>query len=293
MRNGDFSQLPVIIYDPATTTINEAGVRTRQPFPGNIIPADRVSPISRYFQQWLPDPVNGSLQANYLTTLPFGFNNDNTTNKGDIYLTGAHQLSMLFSMGLREQATLHRNAGNNLPLPYANTRMVKEHTLVAQIKHNWVPSGNIVNQISYGYTRFNIPITNVTIEGDYPQNAGVTGLPPGEAASAFPEIAFNGPNSPTNWRGTNSRAFLDLTNTFTLQENLQWTTGRHAITFGGELQWSQINGKERLYGSLANWNFSNLQTAGFNASGALNAATGHAYASYLLGAVNSAGITDD
>jgi hypothetical protein len=292
MRAGDFSQLPVVIYDPATTTTNAAGVRTRQPFPGNIIPPERISSISKYFQQWLPDPVNSAIQSNYLGTLPFGFNNDNTTNKGDVYLSSAHQLSGVFSMGRRAQATLYRNAGNNLPLPYADTRMVKEHTLVSQIRHNWVPSGNIVNQLSYGYTRFNVPITNVTMD-DHPKKAGLTGLPPGEADSAFPEIAFAGPNVPTNWRGTNSRAFLDLTNTFTLQDNLQWTTGKHAVTFGGEVQWSQINGKERLYGSLANWNFSNLQTAGFNAAGALNTATGHAYASYLLGAVNSAGITDD
>ncbi|MBK5292502.1 MAG: hypothetical protein JJE04_12605 [Acidobacteriia bacterium] len=293
MRAGNFSQLSVPIFDPLTTAANASGVRTRAPFPANTIPPNQISKASQYFQQGLPDPVNPSLQSNYLTSLPFGFNNDNTTNKVDLTINDHHSTSFLFSKGHRGQATLYRNAGNNLPLPYADTRAVDEYTLTTQAKHNWVPTGNIVNQISYGYARFNVPITNVTVEGNYPTKAGITGLPPGEADSSFPEIAFGGPNAPTGWRGTNSRAFLDLTNTFTLQDNLQWTVGRHSVTFGGEIQWSQINGKERLLGSFATWNFSNLQTAGFNAAGTLQAAQGHSYASYLLGAVNSAGVTDD
>jgi hypothetical protein len=292
MRAGNFSQLPVLIYDPASTTTNAQGIRTRQPFPNNTIPAERISKISQYFQQFLPDPVNNALQSNFLGTLPFGFNNDNTTNKVDLTVTSAHQMSFLFSKVRRGQATDYRNAGNNLPLPYADTRMVTEHTLTAQLRHNWVPTGNLVNQFSYGYARFNVPITNVTMDAEHPKKAGLIGLPPGEADSSFPEIAFGGPNSPTGWRGTNSRAFLDLTNTFTMQDNLQWTTGRHSVTFGGELQWSQINGKEPLFGSIATWNFSNLQTAGFNASGTLVTTTGHSYASYLLGALNSASVTD-
>ncbi len=292
MRAGNFSQL-VPVFDPRTTVANAAGVRTRAPYPGNVIPANQISRISQSFQQALPDPVNSSLQSNYLTSLPFGFVNDNTTNKVDLTINAQHSTSFLFSKGHRGQATLYRNAGNNLPLPYADTRAVDEYTLTTQAKHNWVPTGNIVNQISYGYARFNVPITNVTVDGKYPIKAGLTGLPGGEADSSFPEIAFGGPNSPTGWRGTNSRAFLDLTNTFTLQDNLQWTTGRHSVTFGGEIQWNQINGKERLLGSNATWNFSNLQTAGFNAAGTLQTAQGHSYASYLLGAVNSANVSDD
>lgn len=293
MRAGNFSQLTVPIFDPLTTTSNAAGVRTRDPFPGNIIPANRISKVSQSFQQYLPEPTNPGLQSNYVTTLPFGFNNDNTTNKVDLTINDKHSLSGIFSKGHRGQATLYRSGGNNLPLPYADTRAVDELTLTAQAKYNWVAGANLVNQVSYGYARFNVPITNVTVDGKYPIKAGLTGLPPGEADSSFPEIVFAGPNAPTGWRGTNSRAFLDLTNTFTLQDNLQWTVGKHSVTFGGEIQWSQINGKERLLGSLATWNFDNRQTAGFNAAGTLQSTQGHAYASYLLGAVNSAGITDD
>lgn len=59
MRNGDFSQVtdltgrPIVIYDPLTT--DAAG--NRQPFPGNIIPASRISPFAREFLKAIPMPT--------------------------------------------------------------------------------------------------------------------------------------------------------------------------------------------------------------------------------------------
>ena len=45
----------IVIYDPATgRDVN--GVWTRDPFPGNIIPADRINPTARAIMQYWPDP---------------------------------------------------------------------------------------------------------------------------------------------------------------------------------------------------------------------------------------------
>ena len=121
----------------------------------------------------------------------------------------------------------------------------------------------------------------------------MTGLPPGESASSFPEISWSGPTAPGGWRGTNSRAFTEGLNTFTLQDNVQWTHGKHSVTLGFQAQWMQANEFTRTYGSLATWNFSNTQTAGFNSAGTLQTTTRNAYASYLLGAVNSANVIQD
>jgi hypothetical protein len=58
MRNGDFSALlaqGTIIYDPATA--QPAGARVvRQPFPGNIIPANRINPIAAAVLEYFPLP---------------------------------------------------------------------------------------------------------------------------------------------------------------------------------------------------------------------------------------------
>ena len=59
MRNGDFSGLVdasgrlIVIYDPQTgRDVN--GVWTRDPFPGNRIPADRINPTARAIMKVLP-----------------------------------------------------------------------------------------------------------------------------------------------------------------------------------------------------------------------------------------------
>jgi hypothetical protein len=297
-RRGDFSALPVIIYDPRTTRPNPNGTGfIRDPFPGNIIPPDRLSPISQYFQSFLPDPTNNALQNNYLGgNLPIGFNNDNITVKTDVVLTSTQQASVMVAHGRRAQSTAYRggnNAQTALPLPYTETRLVEEVPTTAQIKHTYVLGGNWVNQSSFGFSRLSVPIANATIDGRYPQEAGLTGLPPGEADSSFPEIGFAGPNAPTQWRGTDARAFTEYLNNYTLQNNLNWTHGKHAMTFGLQAQRMDANERERTYGSLATFGFSNVQTAGFGPTGTLLAATGHAYASFLLGDLNATAVIED
>ncbi len=69
MRNGDFSELlaaGITIYDPATAVRRADGRIERQPFPGNIIPAARISPIAReYMQYWpLPNQAGDTQQQN-------------------------------------------------------------------------------------------------------------------------------------------------------------------------------------------------------------------------------------
>lgn len=291
-RTGDFSDLPTTIFDPASTA-NVNGVNTRQPFPNNVIPPTSLSKASLFLEGALPDATSSGIQNNYLGSLPVGFNNWNTTDKVDFNLNERNTVFVLFSRGHRSQSTPYRDSGNSLPLPYAVTRWVDEIPTTAQVKHTFVARPNLINQISYGLSRFWIPITNSTIDGDWMTKAGVSGLPAGEAASSFPEITFSGPNSITGWRGTNARAFTEAINDFTLQDNAQWTRGKHSVTFGVQMQWNQANEKTDAYGSLATWNFSNTQTAGFSPTGTLQTSTGNSYASYLLGAVNSAGVTQD
>src|SRR5439155_22086214 len=112
------------------------------------------------------------------------------------------------------------NAPTALPLPYAETRLVEEAPTSAQVKHTYVLGSRWVNQASAGFSRLAVPIFNATIDGQYPTKAGLRGLPRGEADSSFPEIAFAGPNAPTQWRGTDSRAFTEYLNNYTLQNNL-------------------------------------------------------------------------
>jgi len=76
MRNGDFSALlpGIVIYDPATAFLRSDGRVERTPFPGNIIPTGRISPIARkYLSYWaLPNlPCsNAECRNNLIAPVP-------------------------------------------------------------------------------------------------------------------------------------------------------------------------------------------------------------------------------
>ncbi|MGH9664870.1 MAG: carboxypeptidase regulatory-like domain-containing protein, partial [Bryobacteraceae bacterium] len=60
MASGDFSSLltsggaPIAIYDPATTRPGADGAYIRDPFPGNMIPANRVNPVGAAVLSYFP-----------------------------------------------------------------------------------------------------------------------------------------------------------------------------------------------------------------------------------------------
>jgi hypothetical protein len=291
-RQGDFSELSVAVYDPRSTT-TVGNVTSRQPFPGNKL--NYISPFSAAFQQYLPEPTNSGLTSNYLGSLLIGQNNDNGTVKVDANLTDAHRLSYLFTRGRRGPTTPYREDPAPIPLPYTDTRIVDEVPTVMQLKHNWVISPSLLNQLTLGFNRLWVPITSATMDGKYasPSSVGMKGLPHGEADLSFPQVGFSGPNAPTSWHMPNSGTFTDCNNTFTVQDSAQWIRSKHAVKFGFQAQRLQDNYKARNTGNVFRANFSNAQTEGFSATGTPLTSTGHAYASYLLGALSSANINDD
>jgi hypothetical protein len=97
-RNGDFSTATTIIYDPATGNPDGTG---RQPFPGNVIPADRISPVALNILAQVPQPnIPGVAfgQVNY--ELP-SFEREKTTQAVNVKLnynpTNNDQMSLRFS----------------------------------------------------------------------------------------------------------------------------------------------------------------------------------------------------
>jgi hypothetical protein len=297
MRQGDFSELPVAIYDPLTT-VSVTGGFARTAFPGNIIPANRISAISKAYQSLLPAPTNSGLQNNYLGSVPVAYNNDSFNTKVDYNLTASHRVSGIYTHGKRSQPGPYRETSSAtpqtvLPLPYTSTRLVTEIPTVVQAKHNWTLSSNLVNQANFSFNHFFVPITNATSDGKWSTKSGLKGLPAGDASDAFLEAAFAGPNAPSGWRGTDARDFEDNNYNYTFQDSLLWVKNKHSFKFGFQYQHTSDHVKTNDTGSLLTTNFNNLQTAGFNPTGGLLSGTGNAYASYLLGALNSATVNED
>ncbi len=308
-RTGDFTELGVNIYDPLSTTC-VAGVCTRKQFSDpsrgtaanpqglNIIPANRISAISNVYQSLLPAPTSTGVANNYLGQVPVGYNNDSVNIKVDYDITDRQRLSGLFTRGERSQSGAYREVSTAvpqtaLPLPYTSTRLVTEIPTVYQVKHNWTISPNLINQVSFGFDHFFVPITNATSDGMWSTKSGIKGLPPGDASNAFLEAAFAGTNSPAGWRGTDARDFEDNNYNYTIQDSLLWVRGKHSFKFGGQYQRTYDKVKNDDTGTFFVSNWSNNQTAQFSSGSTLNTATGNSYASFLVGALSTATINDD
>jgi hypothetical protein len=69
MKRGDFTETTALIYDPAT---GSADGRGRTPFPGNIIPSNRIDPIAARIAALIPDPNIANLPANQFTNNYYG-----------------------------------------------------------------------------------------------------------------------------------------------------------------------------------------------------------------------------
>jgi hypothetical protein len=294
-RSGDFSALPTAIYDPDTTTCAASGICTRQVFPGNLIPSNRLSKVSQSFQSYLPAPTTGNIQNNYLTELPETVSINNTTDKVDVNLSDKNRFFAMFSYGKYSTNFTGSLAPNTdaLPLPYTQARVVQENPLTAQLHDTYVVSPTLVNQFSLSFARMYIPLLSDTAAGNYPQKAGLTGLPAGLASQAMPDVNFNGTNAPIGWAGTNSHPTIEAANTYVAQNNVQWTHGKHALTFGFQYEALQDNFTNPTTGTLASFTFSNNETAAFSPTGSILSNTGNSYASYLLGAVDSSSVTQN
>jgi hypothetical protein len=304
MTQGDFTELGsgTYLYNPLTNSCT-GSTCTRQPLMGmkngqltaNVIPASLISPISQYEQKFLPAPNSAGLSQNYLGGgVPTGYKSVEFVSKFDYDLTKAQRISFLFTHG----ASSNFGYGANLPLPYVNGDTYRISPTMIVIEHSFVITQHMVNQFKYGFTRFPQPVkapTDLGVKEFSATAAGITGLPPGQASGNFPGTSFATstafPTSPTTWtqNGGADASHDVVPNAFTLIDNLQWSKGKHSITFGIQMQWLEDNTAAQTSPSgIYTQAFSPISTANYVGTTLSSTTTGYSYASFLLGAVNSA-----
>lgn len=284
---GDFSALPGKIYDPSTTTTTN-GVNTRQPFPNNQVPLN--SKVAAFLQSLLPVPQTSGLSNNYFNTYTNGSYNRAYLAKIDVDITKSNRASFLFQRSSNGSLAY----GSILPVPYSSARGSSSTQYVAQIDDTQTITPNLLNLFGVNFLRVSSIAVNPTAGGGYAAKAGLLGLPPGQLTDIFPQVTFNGPNSPTGWDQGNT-GFAEIPASEVVQDNVQWSRGRHSLTFGVQFIYQQEN-----LVLPSQWNqglvFNNSETGGFIATGpnvgTIDPTTGNSYASFLLGLVDNAGFLD-
>jgi carboxypeptidase family protein/TonB-dependent receptor-like protein len=318
---------PIAIYNNTCTSGGCSSVQFQCPMTStnatnagklNIIPgspacpvsgmANPISAVSQSFQSYLA--TNG-VNAYFASAYPSGLvplaNNylaqgllsvtdqDTTTEKVDYNINEKNRLFVDFTKGRFYQPnTGSLTSGTSyLPVPYIQARTNQEFVTTAEAHETMTFSPSLVNDFGYIFSRLLVPEKNITAAGDYPTKAGLTNLPAGIASTAFPVINFSGTSEvPISWAGTNANASTEAQNTYTLQDNLLWTKNRNHFTFGFQWQALEDNDNNPLSGSLATFNFANTETTQI-VSGTPSPSQGNAYASFLLGLVDSSTVVEN
>jgi hypothetical protein len=94
MLSGDLSGSPTPIYDPNTGNADGTG---RTPFPGNIIPANRISPIVQKLIPFFPTPNLPGIENNYNLNQGFEYNLHKIDTKIDYNATSKLRVSGRFA----------------------------------------------------------------------------------------------------------------------------------------------------------------------------------------------------
>jgi hypothetical protein len=320
---GDFSAFlalstPIKIYDPssqAACTANATDGFCRYQYgytagatkgpagnptltgKANVIPSSEFAPMAKAMQAFLPNSQIGTgLQNNYLAPNATGLTNWSMTHRLDYIVNSRDTLSFVAAIGRQAssnpvgQTTSGRNVG---PVPYNYGQTYAPKTAVGVIEETHVFSPHLLNQLKWGYARYNGPTFNPDQQSAYSATTmGITGLPAGQAQQTFPIVTFAGTDAPTNWGGTTAN--ITLAENYTVLDNLQWTVGKHSFTFGGQTAWLLYNTVSATGGTTPiTLAAAVTETAGISkGSYTVAANTGVAYASFLIGQVDKGSLTD-
>jgi hypothetical protein len=262
------------------------------------IPANELSAIALAMQKQIPTLINQNPTNNYAAANSSALSNWSTTDRIDWNISQKDTMTFTAALGRQAssvpvgQTTAGRNTG---PVPYNYGQAYAPKTAVGIIEETHIFSSNLINQMKYGFARYNSTAINADQGPAFAASTayGINGLPAGQAAASFPITTFAGTDAPTNWAGYTANA--GISNSYTLIDNVQWNKGKHSFTFGTELAWIQYNFNTAIGGSTPlTLTTAVTETAGFTStSTSPTPATGVAYASFLLGQIDKQGLTQN
>jgi len=273
-RGGDFSAPGnATLYDALNIFTDAQGNLQRTPFAGNIIPANRISPVSRYFLNLLPLP---NLPGNILNFVGSASNQRNSTDisiKGDQYLGEKHRLAVYYQYTKPTQdngSFLGSTFGTNTSDTINRTRLEWNYTI----------RPNLVNQAQYGFTRH----VNIAAQNSLGQNLGAKAGLKGYFDPNCPDITVDRlrPGEADICGSASEASRFSLVST--VNDSLLWNHGKHTVKGGIQfIRWnSNVNAGGGSTGgapipAVGLFRFFAYETGNTNQAG------GSAWASFILG----------
>jgi hypothetical protein len=295
MKQGDFSEWPFPVYDPATTRpadpnqpLSTTNV-TRDQFMGcdpvnnpqpNVICPDRFAgSLALQWLQFLPDPNLPGLTNNYQVPTPrpeelLGHANYLLV-RGDMYYGDKDHISVtVWYQGAKA------NFISTLPTQISNERFTApQFSFVDRLRWDHTFSPTVLNHFGFGYLDRNEGYGSIdwALHPDLlPRIAGVatTEYPPQIGLADYVSMGNDAGNNELNRTTRQTYVFLDT---------LTWVKGRHTFKFGFEYRDLGQNIRSGL-GQAGRFSFDR------GATSLLGQNSGNSVASFLLEAVGSANV---
>jgi len=295
MTQGNFTQVAPI-YDPATTT-TAGGATTRQPFAGNIIPRTRFSKVAGNILPAIPAPNTSAITGNFNYTGSSITNDYIWSLKIDHTIKEKHRLA--FFLTHENQAV---TTDQYWPGPLSNGLISYQQPDNYRWNYDLLIKPTMLMHTTFGFTRQQQRWDNPLQNGF----ASKIGLPLTGKANATPVIGFETdmpspglpgsslissailPANTTVWGMTQGKVADGGQWNWTTHFNsaVTWTRGKHEFKFGGDIRRLRTTGNDWA-GTNGFYYFNRAQTA---APGQITS-TGHSFASFLLGVVNTGAST--
>jgi hypothetical protein len=292
-RGGDFSNLRngtggvVPIYDPASSRSDGAGGVVRDQFPGNRLPANRVSTASQRILAMMPEPDLPAEQVSnfYSRTGGGRYRNYVSTLKLDHSFSTRHKIAVTYSDQYNPRVIAGQGWGLASPLEGGQSPK-SIHDRTVRVNYDYIARANLLNHVTVGMDRYRNRTQQLSQFEGWNTKLGIQGILWDQGA--FPAINFSG--GVANPRALGGPDFsTNATGRITVTDTLTWIKGRHTLKFGGNY-WPEYANAREGYLSSGNFAFTNLTTSQPNSP--QYSSLGSSFASFLLGGVSSAGIAE-
>jgi hypothetical protein len=273
---GNFSGAGKIIYDPTTNVPCTAGsgcpsgaTVMRSPFPGNIIPANRINPVGQAILSYFPAPNTNP--TGVIDTTNFQ-GKDSLGNHAEqfVYKVEEDPVQWLRLTGSFLYYKSHEPGGNSLESPIGNggtSYLLDRHVDATAINAIFTLNPTTVLTVRYGFNRF----PNITDYVDRGFDQTKLGLPASYVNSLqvkeFPSIALSEGGETVGGSGPSNDVFSSKNLSFSLSKFV----GKHNLTIGfdyraikvGGISWSGAEGAFTFNGIFSQqYNTSAASTGG-------------------------------
>lgn len=234
-----FSGTPIPIFDPNVSYACYGGCSKQ--FPGNIIPASRVSTAGKNtLLNFFPKPnlpgIDNGWYDNFFVDSPTTYSQNqidarydqNITDNDRLYLTYHYVNQNILDTDPYHGATAVPGAGD---ADQANKEDLETQTISATFTHVFSPT--TLNEVRFGFSRYAQNQFSLLNGTDYSTKFGVGNIavPGYEATIGYPYV-FMGTGYLTG--GSSYKPYHVLDNNYSVVDNFTWSSiARHEFKFGG------------------------------------------------------------